>query len=67
MAQKVPRTGTSRRSSCSILPLVQYGQQTRWMLLRNTVAGFVHAGQGQVQAQYLYRCAGPCGPQPSAS
>ena len=66
-AQKVAAYRDVQKVFMLDLPLVQYGQQTRWMLLRNTVAGFVHAGQGQVQAQYLYRCAGSCGPQPSAS
>jgi peptide/nickel transport system substrate-binding protein len=41
-------------------PIVQYGVQTRTMLLRDDVSGFVHAGQGQVQAQFLYRCDGEC-------
>ncbi len=44
------------------LPIVQYGNQTRTMLLRDNVGGFVHAGQGQVQAQFLYRCPAKCAP-----
>lgn len=42
------------------LPIIQYGTQTRTMLLRSNVGGFVFAGQGQVQAQYLYKCATTC-------
>jgi peptide/nickel transport system substrate-binding protein len=42
------------------LPIFQYGQQTRYMLIRDNVGGFVHAGQGQLQAQYLYRCTAKC-------
>lgn len=42
------------------LPFIQYGTQTRTMLLRDTVAGFVHAGQGLVLPQYLYRCPSQC-------
>jgi len=66
-AQKVAAYRDVQRVFLLDLPLVQYGQQTRSMLLRNTVAGFVHAGQGQVQAQYLYRCNGPCEPQLSGN
>lgn len=44
------------------LPFIQYGNQTRTMLIRDNVAGFVHAGQGQVQAQFLYRCTATCEP-----
>ena len=49
-----------RRSSSQDLPFIQYGNQTRTMLIRDNVGGFVHAGQGQVQAQFLYRCAAKC-------
>jgi peptide/nickel transport system substrate-binding protein len=42
------------------MPLIQYGTQTRTMLLRDNVAGFVHGGQGRVQPQFLYRCAAAC-------
>jgi peptide/nickel transport system substrate-binding protein len=42
------------------MPIIQYGLQTRTMLLRDDVSGFVHCGQGQVQPQFLYRCEGEC-------
>jgi hypothetical protein len=42
------------------MPFIQYGLQTRTMLLRDDVSGFVYAGQGQVQPQFLYRCDGKC-------
>ena len=42
------------------LPFLQYGTQTRTMLTRDNVGGFVHGGQGRVQPQFLYRCAEAC-------
>lgn len=42
------------------LPIIQYGTQTRTMLMRDNVGGFVFAGQGQVQSQYLYKCPTKC-------
>jgi ABC-type transport system substrate-binding protein len=42
------------------MPFIQYGTQTRTMLLRDDVAGVVHGGQGRIQPQYLYRCDGKC-------
>lgn len=42
------------------LPFIQYGTQTRTMLMRDNVGGFVFAGQGQVQSQFLYKCPTAC-------
>ncbi len=61
-AQKVAAYKHVQQIFLQDLPFVQYGQQTRFMLLRDNVAGFVHAGQGQVQAQFLYRCPSKCEP-----
>jgi len=42
------------------LPFIQYGNQTRTMLIRDDIGGFVWAGQGQLQAQFLYVCKSKC-------
>jgi peptide/nickel transport system substrate-binding protein len=59
-ADKVAAYKEVQRVFLQDLPLFQYGQQTRHMLIRDNVGGFVHGGQGQLQAQYLYRCTAKC-------
>ena len=59
-AERVAAYKEVQRVFMQDLPLVQYGTQTRTMLTRDTVGGFVHAGQGRVLPQYLYRCAEAC-------
>lgn len=58
--EKVAAYGEVQRVFMQDLPILQYGTQRRSMLKRDDTDGYVHAGQGQVQAQYLYRCDGPC-------
>ena len=59
-ADKVTAYKAVEKTFFQDLPFIQYGVQTRTMLIRDNIGGFVWGGQGQLQAQYLYVCASKC-------
>jgi peptide/nickel transport system substrate-binding protein len=42
------------------VPIYLFGEQHRFLLLRNTTGGIVNSNGGIMQKQYLYVCPGPC-------